>query len=79
MQNKLFLKPAKGKNGKTYWKGYSKKGRMKCSLFEANGKDGTEFVVSLSYPQAKKRKTYRRAPVAPGIPMKDVIAMLASR
>lgn len=52
---KMFFKPAKGKDGSTYWEARSKSGKLRAQLFEADS-NGIEFTMSLQTP----RRQYRR-------------------
>ena len=53
MNVKFFLRPAKDSKGGTYYKGYAR--GMKVQLFEADGKTGIEYTLSMQTPQQQRR------------------------
>jgi len=58
---KFFLRPKKDANGKTYWTGYAR--GNKVQLFEADGKTGIEYTMSMQTPYrasygARRRRSY---------------------
>jgi len=57
---KFFLRPKKDSNGKTYWAGYAR--GNKVQLFEADGKTGIEYTLSMQTPyRARRMGGYRRS------------------
>ena len=49
---KFFLRPKKDSNGKTYWTGYAL--GHKVQLFEADGKTGIEYTMSMQTPYRRR-------------------------
>lgn len=56
---KFFLRPKKDSKGGTYWTGYAR--GNKVQLFEADGKTGIEYTLSMQTPRRyyPYRKNYR--------------------
>lgn len=63
---KFFLRPKKDSKGGTYWTGYAR--GNKVQLFEADGKTGIEYTLSMQTPRyyRNRRSAYAINPYRKG-------------